>query len=250
MAEAGGVRVADVQAGNGQDGRRGAPAPRSLSRRRALPGSRAVVGGLLVAAAAIGLFSASTRVGEGSRQSYVVASRGLVAGARIEAGDLAVQQLHLSPPVAARAFADRGPVVGATVLAPLAAGELVQASAVVARRSGSASRELSFTVERGRVNADLRDGERVDLLATYGAADGFTAMVVRQALVVSLGEARSSLGDAAPVVITVALDDTADALALAHAVQAGKVTVVRSTGAAALSSPPPTYRLPKPSATP
>lgn len=245
MAEAGGAGVVDV-VGNGQDDRKRVQGPRPLGRRRGLPGSRAVAGGLLVTAAAVGLFSASTRAGQASRQSYVVADRALVPGARIEPGDLALQALHLSPAMAARAFADRGAVVGATVLAPLAPGELVQASAVVARRSGPGSRELSFTVERGRVNAALRDGERVDLLATYGAAaDGFTAMVVRQALVVSLDGSRGSLGDGAPVVVTVALDDPADALALAHAVQVGKVTVVRATGAAAAPSPPPTYRLPK-----
>jgi len=246
VGEAGGVGVVDVQAGNGQDGRRTVQVPRPLRRRRGLPGSRAVAGGLLVAAAAVGLFSASTRAGQASRQSYVVTSRALVAGARIQPGDLAVQDLHLPPVVAARAFVDPGALEGATVLAPLGAGELVQASAVVAGRGGPSSRELSFTVERGRVNAALRDGERVDLLATYGAAaDGFTAMVVRQALVVSLDETRGSLGDGAPVVVTVALDDQADALALAHAVQVGKVTVVRATGAPPPASPPPTYRLPK-----
>ena len=251
MAEAGGVGVVDVQAGNGQDGRRTVQGPRPLRRRRGLPGSRAVAGGLLVAAAAVGLFSASSRSGQASRQPFVVASRALPPGARIEAGDLAVQELHLSPTVAARAFSDSRGLVGATLLAPLAAGELVQASAVVARGGGPASRELSFTVERGRVNAELRDGERVDLLATYGAAvDGFTAVVVRQALVVSVDETRGSLGDGAPVVVTVALDDPADALALAHAVQVGKVTVVRATGAAAPAAPPPTYRLPRSSTSP
>jgi hypothetical protein len=205
-----------------------------------------VAGGLLVAAAAVGLFSASTGAGRGSRHPYVVASRPLAPGARIEPSDLAVQHLHLSPPVAGRAFADRDRLVGATVLAPLAPGELVQASAVVTRGGGPATRELSFTVEPGRLGPTLRQGERVDLLATYGSAtDGFTAVVVRQALLVSLEAPTGSLGGGSPVTVTVAIEDASDALALAHAVQVGKVTVVRATGAAASASPPPTYRLPK-----
>ncbi len=205
-----------------------------------------MAGALLVATAAVGLFSASTRAGQGSRQPYVVASRPLAPGARIEAPDLAVQHLHLSPAVAARAFADRSAVVGATVVAPLAPGELVQASAVVARRSGPASRELSFTIEPGRVGTGLRDGERVDLLATYGSAtDGFTAVIVRQALLVSLEASTGSLGGGSPVTVTVALEEAPDALALAHAVQVGKVTVVRATGAGMSPSPAPTYRVPR-----
>ncbi len=247
MAEAGGVGVADGQTvANSRVGRNGAGSIQTLRRRRGFPGCRGVVGGLLVAAAAVGLFSASNRAGNGSRQSYVVASRALTPGARIEVADLAEHDLDLSPAVASRSFSDGDALIGATVLAPLAPGELVQASAVVARRSGPASRELSFTVEPGRVNPDLRDGERVDLLATYGtAADGFTAVVVRQALLVSLSESRGSLGDGSPTVVTVAMDEAADTVALAHAVQVGKVTVVRATGAPATASPPPTYRLPR-----
>jgi len=251
VADADVVGFVDVQSGgNGRDGQRG-KGPQTLRQRRGLPGNRAVVGGLLVAAAAVGLFSASTGAGQGSRRPYVVANRPLAPGSRIEAADLGVQQLHLSPPLAARAFAERDPLVGATVVAPVAPGELVQASAVVARRSGPASRELSFTVEPGRVGAALRDGERVDLLATYGSAtDGFTAVIVRQALLVSLEDSRGALGDGSPVTVTVALDEAADTLALAHAVQVGKVTVVRATGAGTSPSPPPTYRLPKPAGAP
>jgi Flp pilus assembly protein CpaB len=248
VADAGGVGVVDVQAGgNGREDRDGAGGPRAIRRRRGLPGSRAVAGGLLVAAAAVGLFSASSRAGEAARQHYVVAGRSLAPGARIEASDLAVQRLHLPPPVAARAFADRQLLVGATVLAPLAPGELVQASSVVAGRGVPATRELSFTIEPGRVSGGLRRGERVDLLATYGSgSDGFTAVIVRQALLVSLEAPAGSLGGGSPAMVTVALDDTADVLALAHAVQVGKVTVVRATGAAGSSSPPATYRPPRP----
>jgi hypothetical protein len=41
----------------------------------------------------------------------------------------------------------------------------------------------------------------------------------------------------------VAVDDPADAVALAHAIQLGKVTLVRATGAPPLAGVPPTYRV-------
>lgn len=252
MADAGLVGVVDVQSGSsGQDGHSGMHGPQALRRRRGLPGSRAVVGGLLVATAAVGLFSASTGAGQGSRRSYVVANRALAPGARLEAADLALEQLHLSPAVAARAFGDSEALVGATVLAPVAPGELLQASSVVATRTRPGARQMSFTVEPGRISPELRDGERVDLLATYGSAtDGFTASIVRQALLVSLEGSQGALGDGSPMTVTVALEEAADALALAHALHVGKVTVVRATGAPASPAPPPTYRLPKPAGAP
>jgi len=43
--------------------------------------------------------------------------------------------------------------------------------------------------------------------------------------------------------VTVAVDGPDDTLALAHAVQLAKVTLVRSTGAPPLPAVPPTYRI-------
>jgi hypothetical protein len=150
--------------------------------------------------------------------------------------------MDLPPAVRARTFDNSAPLLGTTLIAPLAAGELVQASAVVARRADSASRELSFTLERGRLGPGVKQGERADLLATFGSGnDAFTAVVVRQAVLVTIERPRA--GDAGPTTVTVAVEDGADALALAHALQLGKVTVVRATGAPPLPGVPPTYRV-------
>ena len=214
---------------------------RTVRRRRGLPGSRAVVGGLLVAASAVGLFAAASRSGDGPAHSYVVARQELAAGTRLEASHLELAPMELAPAVRARVFDNAEPLLGTTLVAPLAAGELVQASAVVARRTDSASRELSFTLERGRLGAGVKQGERADLLATYGSGgDAFTTVVVRQAVLVGIERPRS--GDSGATVVTVAVEDAADALALAHALQLGKITVVRATGAPPLPGVPPTYR--------
>ncbi|MEA2702922.1 MAG: hypothetical protein QOD63_867, partial [Actinomycetota bacterium] len=83
-----------------------------------------------------------------------------------------------------------------------------------------------------------------DLLATYGTGnDAFTLVVVRQALLVGIDRPRTSSGDSGPATVTVAVDDPADAVALAHAIQLGKVTLVRATGAPPLAGVPPTYRV-------
>lgn len=214
---------------------------RTVRRRRGLPGSRAVVGGLLVAASAVGLFAAASRSGDGPTQAYVVARQELAAGTRLEVSHLELVPMDLAPAVRARVFDNAEPLVGTTLIAPLAAGELVQGSAVVARRADSASRELSFTLERGRLSPGVKQGERADLLATYGSGnDAFTTVVVRQAVLVAIERPRA--GDSGPTTVTVAIDDAADALALAHALQLGKITVVRATGAPPLPGVPPTYR--------
>jgi hypothetical protein len=151
--------------------------------------------------------------------------------------------MELAEALRPRAFERAEPLVGATLLAPLAAGELVQSSAVVARKGDTASRELTFTLERGQMSTAIKQGERVDLLATYGTGnDAFTVVVVRQALLVGIERPRTSSGDAGAATVTVAVDDAADAVALAHGIQLGKMTLVRATGAPPLVGVPPTYR--------
>jgi hypothetical protein len=231
-------RSAPERGGNGA-GR----AVHSLRRRRALPGSRAVVGGLLVAAAAVGLFAAASSSREGPSHSYVVAGRELAAGTRVLRSDLQLVPMDLAPSLRSRAFDSPEPLLGATLLAPLGPGDLVQSSSVVARKGDTASRELSFTLERGRVSPGMKQGERADLLATYGTGDeAYTLVVVRQALLVAIERPRTAAGDNGPATVTVAVDDPADALALAHAVQLAKLTLVRATGAPPLPGVMPTYR--------
>ena len=83
--------------GNGSD----VPA-RTVRRRRGLPGSRAVVGGLLVAASAVGLFAAASRSGDGPTHSYVIARHDLAAGTRLEASHLELAPMEVGPGSPAR----------------------------------------------------------------------------------------------------------------------------------------------------
>ncbi len=224
------------------DGPPPGPQPRPLRRRRSLPGTRAVAGGLLVAAAAVGLFAAYARVEGGPAERYAVVRHDVAAGARLQESDLALEPMDLPPALRARAFAKLSDVVGTTVLSPLAAGELVQPSVLVLTRSTDSSRSLSFPVDPTHLGS-LKQGERIDVLATFGTgADAWTSVVLRQALVVAVDRPKSSLGDSGSPMVTVAVGDVAEELAMAHAVALAKLTVVVATGAPAASGPPPTYR--------
>ncbi len=197
-----------------------------------------------MAVAAVGLFAAATSSSQGPRHAYVVTRHELPAGTRLLASDLELAPMDLPVALRARSFDTTQPLVGATLIAPLGAGELVQSSSVVARKGDAASRELSFTLERGRVGTGIKHGERADVLATYGTGnDAHTVVVVRQALLVAIDRPRTSSGETGPATVTVAVDDPADALALAHAIQLGKITLVRATGAPPLPGVPPTYRV-------
>lgn len=227
---------------NGANGPSPGPSPRTLRRRQGLPGTRAVAGGLLVAAAAVGLFAANARLQGGPQHSYAVVRHDVAAGTRLQASDVVLEAMDLPAALRARAFGRLSDVVGTTVLAPLAAGELVQPSALVITRDADAARTLSFPVERTRLGS-LKQGERIDVLATFGTGvDAWTAVVLRQAMVVAVDRSKSSLGDAGSAVVTVAVADAADEVALAHAVALAKLTVVVATGAPAVLGPSPTYR--------
>ena len=241
MADAATAARVEGDVGVARNGHR-PPAP---ARRRSVPGGRAILGGLLVASAVVGLFYASTRTDAGPRQSWVVARHALAPGARLTPADLRPVPIDLPPDVAARAFSDPSELIGATLIAPLGAGDLVQASAVVAKRSGPVSRELTFPVSRATLADSLEQGERVDVVATYGAgADAFSTVVLRQVLVVDLDRGRDRVGDQGDATMTVAVDDPAEAVAFAHAVQVAKLTVVRATGAAPINGNGSSFRQP------
>jgi Flp pilus assembly protein CpaB len=197
-----------------------------------------VVGGFLVTAAGIGIFAAYTGATTNHGVSYVVARHTLAVGQRISAADLTTASMVLSPAIGSElAFRDPGRLVGALVVGPVQAGELIQASSVVAGTDASGDRQLSFPIAADRaVDGTLKVGDLVDVLATYGSgADATTVAVVHQAEVVSRSDASATLDPTGGTTetITLGLPRSADSLAVAHAVDAGQVMLVRSTGAGA-----------------
>jgi hypothetical protein len=213
----------------GGAGGSGAVAARRVRRRPGLPTGRAVVGGLLVALAAVGTFAAATGGGDG-RRPVVVAARDLAPGAVVGPGDLTTARYAL--PDGTSAFADPASLVGAVLVGPLEAGDLVQRADVVAAHAEAGGAEVSVSVPEARaLGGAIARGERVDVVATTGTgADACTARVATGALVVRVEGGADALGAVDAVVLHLAVPSAADALALAHAAQAGELTVVRTTG--------------------
>lgn len=209
-----------------------AGAPRRIIPHRRLPNGRAITGGLLVSVAALGAYAAAATPSSSS-SGYVVAARDLAPGDVVSADDLAIAGADLSPDIASGAFLETDDVVGAVVLGPVDAGELVQRGALAAGPGPDPAAQLSFAVDADRaVDGDLAAGDRIDLLATYGTGtDAFTVRVVRRALVVAAAGDSSAISDSGRQVITLSLTDPGAVLAVAHAVRAGDITVVRTTGA-------------------
>ncbi|HVM53671.1 MAG TPA: RcpC/CpaB family pilus assembly protein [Acidimicrobiales bacterium] len=217
-----------------------APAPtgnghrtRAVTRRRGLPGGRAVIGGFLVAASATGVFAAWSASSEGPATSYAVVVGDVAAGDRLEADDLTLVALDLPPAQRRLAFADTGALVGAVALAPMRDGQLVQVSDV-ARPVGAPERaQISLRLDPGAaVGGDLRPGDTVDVIVTYTTGgQPVTSTVSRGALVVRVLAGDQRVGASGSVVLVLAVLP-AELEPIASASAAGHVTIARMTGVA------------------
>jgi Flp pilus assembly protein CpaB len=219
--------------------------PPRLRRRRTLPGSRSVVGAFLVAIAVVGVFAASTGTGGDADRRYVVARHQVAAGTLLAATDLALMPMRLPAPLAsARVFSDPDQLVGSIAVGPIGPGELVQASDVLRKAGGPRSREISVPIEVSRaVAGTLRPGDRVDIAATFASgAEAYSLFVIRGAEVLSRSDSGGALDNGGKEILTLSVTSAADALALAHAISAGQLTVVRATGADPAGTEP--YRAP------
>jgi Flp pilus assembly protein CpaB len=224
-----------------------APAAGALRRRSPLPTGRAVLGGFLVALSAVGIFAGYSRAAAGPTTEFVVARHDLPVGTRLVADDLALMTMDLPPEMRRRAaFRHPEAVVGSTTVGPVRAGELVQAGALVQKRSGAGELEVSFAIDSSRaLGGRLRAGDQVDVLATFGGGgQSYTVAVVRQARILEASGGGSGLRDGDSETITLVLGTSAEALAVSHAVNVGEVTLVRSTGTTASGPVGETYEAP------
>jgi Flp pilus assembly protein CpaB len=224
---------------------------RPLRRRGGLPSGRAVVGGLLVIIAAVGVFAAYTQATAAPRTRWVVAKRDIQIGQRITSEDLGLIAIDLPKPMHARAFTEAGAqsLVSAVAVAPIARAELIEASDVRRAEAGLiVPEEISFPINADRaVSGTLQPGERVDVLATYGGQErSYTLAVVRRALLLRVNRGGGGLESANTIVLTLGLNKPDEASAIAHAVNSGKVIVVRTTAAGPDQGSPDPYQQPAP----
>lgn len=214
-----------------RNGTGGAVAPRLVRRPRSLPGGRAVVGGFLVAASAVGLFAAYSASTAGPRSSYVVATRDVPAGARLERADLDLVALDLPGDQAATSFTDLDVVTGATTLGALGDGQLVAASDVAKPAGGPGTAQISLPVDPGSaVGGNLRPGDTVDVIVTYSrGGEPVTTTVSAAAEVVEVLAGDATVGGSGELVIVLAVPPE-ELEPLAQASAAGTVVLARTTG--------------------
>ena len=148
-------------------------------RRRVLPTGRAVLGGFLVAAAAVIVFAATISGTSRHGQPVVVAARPLPAGSVIGPGDTRTETIDLPAATRSAAFRQPAVLVGRTLAIEAAPGELIQSS-MLEPPNGARFRPVSLPVDPDSL-AGLASGTTVDVLATpstSGSASAGTAPAV------------------------------------------------------------------------
>ena len=195
-------------------------------RQRGLPGGRAVLGGVLMAVAVVGVFLAYEQAGQQPSDPVVVAARPVRLGEVLEADDL--RTVHGDMPGDATAFTRIDALIGHVALASIGEGEIVQPSSITDDAATAPVHEVAITLPGRQVAVGrLKAGETVDVWVTY---DDRTESVVRDARVVQIGlEDSESLTSDREVSLVVAVPTGQDVAAIVHALRTGDVTVVRST---------------------
>jgi len=211
---------------NGRASAESEPAQRRVERRVGLPSGRAVVGGLLMALAAVGTFLAYADATADDAIEVLIASNDLAPGDTIDAGDVELVPVEL-PSRVRGLFGAVDAAVGRQVVAPVGAGELLLASSTAVPVQGAEHLEIAITLPASRAVGGLRAGERVDVFSTWSS--DVTQLIAVDARVLEVsGGAREGLGASDTTVVRLALADFAQVEALVHAQAAGDVTMVRA----------------------
>jgi len=167
-------------------------------------------------------------------QPVLVASHDLVRGAVIDDASVHVARLHGDPSVMATLFGagQLEQLRGSVVTNSVRAGELVLRGSVSARDTHAAARVMSFSIPRSQaVGGKLGAGDRVDVVAVdHDSHQSDYVMTDAEIVAVDAkgGGALSGASDDETVTLVV---DGVSAPRLASALDAGSVSLVRSTGA-------------------
>jgi Flp pilus assembly protein CpaB len=164
---------------------------------------------------------------------YVVAADDLPAGRVLGATDLDTVAIDLPAAQAGAAFRDPSSLVGTITLAPVAEGELLQASAIGAPTDDGVPTVAMSLPAAAALGGDLRPGDRVDAYVTFGSElDATTQLVAASAVVVAVSSPRDDVvAEAGQVQVRLAVEDPTHRIALINAVNAGTVTLAAVTGA-------------------
>ena len=189
---------------------------------------------LLILLALIGYWSVYSRTTR--RTQVLVAAHALPAGRVLRASDLTHTGLAGSSQALATFLpaSEQGLLVGRSLKEPGAAGAPIPAAALTSARGGADSMTLAVLVQHA-LGGQLAPGDRVTVLATYTSATGQaqTRAVARTLEVISVGTVSGFNASAETIPVTVSLPNPSVASALALANEAGKLDLLRESGAGA-----------------
>lgn len=213
------------------------PSSRRIERVRRLPSGRAVVGGLLVALAALTVVVSYLGAIAPPVTSYLVAAEVIEPGTRFEDPDqlraaLGQVAVELPPATAATvvAVADVDELLGATVTVALERGELLTWSMLDRRVHDRTAHTVSFPIAPAdAVAGALTPGDLIDVIVTDGGSrDAVTRFVAREVRVLAVAAPETAGPVGGQQVLTVGLDDAEDVLALSHGLATGQVRLART----------------------
>lgn len=177
------------------------------------------MGALLVTVAMVGVFVLSKTDEGPPATEYLVLRSGVDAGDQIDLTDVSLVAMNLPDEVAATALRSTDGLEGATALAYLRDGSLLdirdlRGAAIVQGAAIGAIHELTLPVPTDRAPADLRRGDRVTMLA-YSASARDLRTAVEDALVLTYDSGPSDgFSNSNEGRLTLALDNADDVVAL------------------------------------
>jgi Flp pilus assembly protein CpaB len=194
-----------------------------------------VVGGFLVAVAAVVVFAAAMAgASSGHGRPWVVATRPMAAGTILGPGDLGTSSMRLPAATGSLAFGQVSGLFGRALTVGLQPGELVQSSMLAPSSSQPPRRPVSVPVDPVSL-ANLVPGQPVDVLAVAGSAGGSVSVVVRGATLMAIGRPGNGLlssGDSSQATIGVTtLAEVEAVVAASHDGTVALVAAEQSDGA-------------------
>lgn len=199
---------------------------RTVERRVGLPSGRAVVGGLLMAVAAVGTFLAYADASADDTIEVLIASRDLHPGQAITPSDVDLVAVDL-PDQVGGLFGTVDAAVGRQLVTGVEAGEFLVASATTERVEGEEVLEMSISIPGSRAVGRLGAGDRVDVFSTWGGSVTELIAVDARVLEVTGGTAGALTGGEL-VALRLALSDFDQVEAVVHAQAAGDITLIRA----------------------
>jgi Flp pilus assembly protein CpaB len=180
-----------------------------------------------VAVAAVVVFSAWLDSSGTSGHPAVVATQPLAVGSTLAPGDLGVARVHLPATTAAHTFSSPSLIVGRILGAPLAPGELIQSSDLVASGQAPPLRPVAVTINASDASI-LAVGDLVDVVVTDGTnATSTTTVLLRGARVVTISTGAGGLvGQDNATVVTLGVATLQEVTEVIHAQLTATVSVV------------------------